>query len=282
MKKILVPTDFSEKADYALEAACKLAAKSKAMIILLHVIEEASHSTFSVTGELNFETAEERFFTGKLIEKAREEISVRLNDDKFEGSDWQTEIHVGNPYHGIKAIIVEHEVDLVVMGTAGAHGFDELLVGSTTEKVVRYAKCPVLTIHKEQTNFDYKNIVFATGLQDDEGGVLDIIKYMQNKFESTIHLVRINTPNNFERDRDTIAAMKEFAERKELRDYTTNVFNDVTEEEGILYFSEHINADLIAMATHGRTGFAHLLSGSIAEDVVSHANRPVITQVIGK
>ena len=282
MKKILVPTDFSEKADFALETACKLAAKSGASIILLHVIEEASHSTFSVTGELNFETAEERLFTGKLIERAREDIAQRLEDNRFEGNDWQTEIHVGNPYHGIKSIIVDHNVDLVVMGISGAHGFDELLVGSTTEKVVRYAKCPVLTIHKEQTNFDYKNIVLATGLHEEESVIISGIKYLQEVYDSKIHMVRINTPNNFERDRDTMAAMNSFAEENGLQNYTVNVFNDVTEEEGILYFSEHIKADIIAMSTHGRTGFAHLLSGSIAEDVVSHANRPVITQVIRK
>ena len=282
MKKILVPTDFSDKADYALETACKIAKRSDAEVILLHVIEEASHSTFSVTGEMNFETAEERIFTGKLIERAREEISLRLSSDRFEGSNWHTDIHVGNPYHGIKSIITDHNVDLVVMGTSGAHGFDEMLVGSTTEKVVRYAKCPVLTIHKEQTNFEYKDIVFATGLHDEESVILDMIKYLQETYDSTIHMVRINTPNNFERDRDTIVAMKEYAEENGMKNYTVNVFNDITEEEGILYFSEHINADMIAMATHGRTGFAHLLSGSIAEDVVSHANRPVITQVISK
>ncbi|MDH5602902.1 MAG: universal stress protein, partial [Cyclobacteriaceae bacterium] len=267
MKKILIPTDFSEKADFALETGCKLAAKAGGSVILLHVIEEASHSTFSVTGELNFETAEERLYTGKLIERAREEIALRLNSGRFEGNDWQTEIHIGNPYHGIKNIIVEHKVDLVVMGTSGAHGFDELLVGSTTEKVVRYAKCPVLTVHKQQNNFNYKNIVLATGLRDEELVILDDVKYLQSIYGATIHLVRVNTPNNFERDRDTMAAMKAFAEKNGLTDYTANVFNDVTEEEGILFFSEHIKADLIAMATHGRTGFAHLLSGSIAEDV---------------
>jgi nucleotide-binding universal stress UspA family protein len=53
----------------------------------------------------------------------------------------------------------------------------------------------------------------------------------------------------------------------------------VTEEEGIIYFADSINADLIALATHGRTGFAHVLAGSIAEEVVSHSKRPVLTFV---
>ena len=65
----------------------------------------------------------------------------------------------------------------------------------------------------------------------------------------------------------------------QLTDYTINVFNDVSEEEGIIYFADSIDADLIAMATHGRTGFAHVLAGSIAEEVVSHSRRPVLTFV---
>ena len=73
--------------------------------------------------------------------------------------------------------------------------------------------------------------------------------------------------------------MEDFAKRLQLKNYTINVFNDLSEEEGIIYFADSINADLIAMATHGRTGFAHVLAGSIAEDVVSHSKRPVMTFV---
>jgi nucleotide-binding universal stress UspA family protein len=64
-----------------------------------------------------------------------------------------------------------------------------------------------------------------------------------------------------------------------LSNYTLSIFNDLSEEEGIIHFAEAVNADLIAMATHGRTGFAHVLVGSIAEDVVNHARKPVLTFV---
>ena len=74
--------------------------------------------------------------------------------------------------------------------------------------------------------------------------------------------------------------MEKFAKKLGLKNFTINIFNDITEEEGIIYFAESIDADLIAMATHGRTGFAHVLAGSIAEDVVGHAKRPVLTFVV--
>ena len=59
--------------------------------------------------------------------------------------------------------------------------------------------------------------------------------------------------------------------------YSLHIYNDVNVEKGILNFSNAVNADLIGMCTHGRTGFAHFFNGSISEDLVNHAKRPVIT-----
>jgi nucleotide-binding universal stress UspA family protein len=64
-----------------------------------------------------------------------------------------------------------------------------------------------------------------------------------------------------------------------LKNYTANVFSDFSEEDGIIDFATSVNADMIAMATHGRSGFAHVLAGSIAEDVVNHSSKPVLTFV---
>ena len=58
-------------------------------------------------------------------------------------------------------------------------------------------------------------------------------------------------------------------ETHELENYTVNIYNDVVEEDGIIYFARDIDADMIALSTHGRSGLMHLLSGSIAEDVVN-------------
>jgi len=74
--------------------------------------------------------------------------------------------------------------------------------------------------------------------------------------------------------------MDKFAKKLGLKNYTLNIFNDLTVEEGIIRYADEINADLIAMATHGRSGFAHVIAGSVAEEVASHAKRPVLTFVV--
>lgn len=282
MKKILVPTDFSKTAQTAIDVARDIAKKSGATIILLHVIEETSSDagSFSVTGQMNLEgDMEDRLFMLKMIERAKKQMEKTVTDPRLDGVKVKRELRIGSPFHGMTTIIAEHKVDLVVMGTSGRSDIESMVIGSNTEKVVRHAACPVLTINKRPSTANFKNIVYATAMNKDEEVFSRFVKKAQEMYDSTIHLVRINTPGNFQRDVVARKAMEDFAIRLRLQKFTINIFNDLSEEEGIIYFADSVNADMIAMATHGRTGFAHVLAGSIAEDVVGHSKRPVLTFV---
>jgi nucleotide-binding universal stress UspA family protein len=280
MKKILVPTDFSKEAQTAAEVASGIARKSGAELILLHVIEEASKESVKITGEVAKADIQDQIFMLKLIERSKKQMEKFATDKMFSDVKVRQELRMGSPFHGMRTIITDHKVDLVVMGTAGKTNLAEMIIGSNTEKVVRHAKCPVLTIQKKPTRSDFKNIVYATSMSKDEEVFSRIVKRAQELYDATVHLVRINTPGNFQRDAVVKKYMHDFAKKLMLKNYTVNVFNDITEEEGIIYFADSIHADMIAMATHGRTGFAHVLAGSIAEDVVNHSKRPVLTFVV--
>lgn len=280
MKKILVPTDFSKPAGIATEVAADIARKSGAELTLLHVVEEATTESFNVMGQVSVDSGwEEKLFNLRLIQKARKQIAKLADDPKLAGVRLKTELRIGTPYHGMNKIITEQKVDLVVMGTSGRSDLQQMIIGSNTEKVVRTAGCPVLTMHQKPATKEFKEIVYATSMDKDEEVFSRIVRATQKLYDSTIHLVRINTPSNFQRDVLVKRYMQDFAKRLQLKNFTINVFNDVSEEEGIIYFADSVNADLVAMSTHGRTGFAHVLAGSIAEDVVSHSRRPVLTFV---
>jgi hypothetical protein len=163
------------------------------------------------------------------------------------------------------------------MGSKGASGFEEVLIGSNTEKVVRHAKCPVLTVKSKIKIEDVKDIVFATSFKEEDSHMAEEIMRLQEVFNAKLHLVRVNTPNNFETTRKLMERANTFVKENEINNYTINIYNDKVEEDGIIFFAQDIDADLIALATHGHTGLIHLLSGSIAEDVVNHAKRPVWT-----
>jgi nucleotide-binding universal stress UspA family protein len=283
MKTILVPTDFSKAAQNAADVAASLAQKNKANLVLLHVVEDVEEGSFNVEGETTaFGSWEDRIFTAKMIQKSKKQLSKAAAGFIESGIDVKPILRVGSPYHGIQAIITEQKADLIIMGTNGKSPLEEILVGSNTEKVIRRSSCPVLTVNKKPSKLEFKSIVFAVSLRKDELSFPNAVKEIQQLYGSTIHLVRINTPGLFLHDRPARERMEELARRMKLQNYTINIYNDYSEEAGIISFADQVNADLIAMSTHGRTGLSHLLNGSIAEDVANHAKRLVLTDRLDK
>lgn len=276
MKKILVPTDFSQEAGYALDAAANLAVRTGAQILLLHVVEGFVQGSFATQGGVPESFTDEKF-TRKMLEKAKKDLSELVAKGDFGNIKVHTNVQVGNPYHHIARDILETDADLVVMGSKGASGYEEVLIGSNTERVVRHSDCPVITV-KEAVDFDQvTDIVFAANFIESEDNVAVELKKIQNLLHAKLHLVKVDTPGNFENSRSIKSRVHNFVQRHKLENYTMEIYNESTEEDGIIYFAEDIDADMIALATHGRTGLKHLLSGSIAEDVVNHAQRPVWT-----
>lgn len=278
MKTILVPTDFSEQANNALSFAAELARKSgETEIMVLHILEGVGHHSFNTTGEVNVGTDENEILMAHLMERATDELNTLINQDEFAGISMRGTVEVGNPYKGIAKEIARCGAELVVMGTKGSSGLEEVLIGSNTEKVVRYSKCPVITVKSAVKLDSIKNIVFATNLVEDQTRMVEELKKVQKLTGATLHLVKVNTPNHFHTDRQMKEEFKKFVDKYGFTDYTTNIYNDATEEDGILYFAEDVKACMIAIGTHGRTGLLHLLSGSIAEDLVNHSQVPVWT-----
>src|SRR5690606_25388032 len=134
MKNILVPTDFSEQANYALELAHQIALKTSAKVKLLHVLELPVASSFDASGEMPQTDETSQVFTIQLMEKNKEDLNKILHDKKYENIQLEGDVAIGNPYVHISKVIAGQEVDLVVMGTQGASGLEEILVGSNTEK----------------------------------------------------------------------------------------------------------------------------------------------------
>ena len=283
MKKILVPTDFSEQADNAMNMACQIAKKNGAEVYALHIldisgyIDYAADSSYSMMGSPPSLVLDEKFMND-LQEGAQEKMEHFIDKYRSNEINIQQKIEFGNAYLFITEEVKNEDIDLIVMGSKGVEdGVEEFFVGSNTEKVVRHAKCPVITVKNRVQLDQIKNIVFASGFTEKESHVSVELKKIQEVFDATLHLVRINTPNNFETTRKAQSLIEQFAKSNELRQYTINFYDDLVEEDGIIYFAQDIEADMIALATHGRSGLMHLLSGSIAEDVVNHAKRPVWT-----
>jgi nucleotide-binding universal stress UspA family protein len=276
MKKILVPCDFSEPAVQAFKFATEIAIQSKGEIILLNVVEVPVMHDTVLMPTLYFEEA---FF--KEMKEASEKKFTELK--KKWGSPHgaiSTFVEFGPTTTTIRQFIEEKKIDLVVMGTHGATGLREFFIGSNTEKIVRTSAVPVLVIKKSVKASSIKNIVFPNSLSEEQEDLMLHVKELQNFLKATLHVVYINTPAQFMHDSSTKKKLNDFAKRYMLKDFTINVYNDIDQEQGTRNFAKEIGADMVVMATHGHRGLAHLLSGSVAEDVVNHIDCPIWTYKI--
>ncbi|QHI38156.1 TRAP-T-associated universal stress protein TeaD [Kordia antarctica] len=271
MKKILLPTDFSDQATYALKVAASLAKQNDATIYLMHMLELPTHF---LSGDTNLDVPEQLLF----MKIAHERFEKTLEQDFLKDIKIEVNVETHKAFDGITEAIRQYDIDLVVMGSSGASGLKEMFIGSNTEKVVRTSDVPVLVIKNDIENFNIENFVFASDFTNDQKLVFEQALDFANSFNATLHLLFVNTPNRFVTTAAAEKKMKDFiADFDELTKYELHVYNDDTIERGILNFSRTIDADLIGMSTHGRQGLAHFFNGSISEDLVNHALRPVIT-----
>lgn len=272
MKKILVPCDFSKPAIHAFRFALDVAAQSKGVLHLLHVIQlPVVHDTVLMP-VLSFEEQ----LLKEMKEKSEAEFQKIIKKYNKDNIKVITQVHFGVPARTIVDYATLNAMDIIIMGSHGASGLREFFIGSNAEKIVRKSTVPVLVV-KNLFKGSVENIIFPNALGDeDQEQLVERVKALQRFFKAKLHLVHINTPLNFTSDLVTWERLEEFARQHNLKDYTLNVFNHDDEESGILSFSKRIGGHLIAMGTHGRKGLAHLLSGSLTEDIVNHAENTLI------
>lgn len=272
MKKILVPTDFSDYAEYALKVAAQIAKENNGEIVLVHLLEVPGQESDAVTDGADI--PEIMFF----MKKAHELFEDTKSADYLEGIPVEEVIQFDRAFEGIVKTAKKHEVDLIVMGSHGASGFQEMFIGSNTEKVVRTSDVPVLVIKKNEGGFNPANFVFASNFTDEIKKPFAQAVDFANSFNAKLHLVYVNTPNNFKSTHAAQKLIADFAAGFTITNgYTSNIYNDTDVEKGVLHFANSINADLIGICTHGRSGLAHFFNGSISEDLVNHSVRPVVT-----
>lgn len=271
MKKILIPTDFSKHAEYALKVAAQIARKNDGEIILLHMLELPHEGSDAI--EHGREIPEIMFFKNAAMRR----LEDLMEADYLKGIKVSEAIQFEMAFDGILKISKKNDVDLIVMGSHGASGYKEMFIGSNAEKVVRNAEVPVLIIKSEVDTFKVDNFVFASDYSDEIKKPFQKVVDFANNFGAKLHLLTINTPNNFKSSSVSQKTMDDFIAGFNINNYQTHIYNETNVEKGILNFANSINADLIGMSTHGRKGLAHFFNGSISEDLVNHANRSVVT-----
>jgi nucleotide-binding universal stress UspA family protein len=272
MYKILVPVDFSEKSEYAVKIAAQIGKKIDAKIYLLHLVELPSGIVDMGAGS-NFSIPESMMYLRKVKEKILALKAAFFNDDQIV----KYSIKFQHPYEGIKDYVEKINADLIVMGSKGVSDFEEMIIGSNTEKVVRTSTVPVIVVKTDAKKFKFKKIVFASNYENENKDAFKDFLTFAKQFNSQIHLLKINTVSSFESSTVTKEKIKDFIKDFEIDRKTIHIHNDVSVVKGITNFAQEIDADLIALTTHGRSGLSSLFNSSIAKSVSKSVLRPVIT-----
>ncbi|MEZ2414994.1 universal stress protein [Muriicola sp. E247] len=273
MKNILVPTDFSKNCKKAAELGIEMAKSYNAEIHFLHLLK-------TPVDWVKLDKQKEKRYPETLKKIGEAKASLRKLEKKAEKENLKCQTFL--QFHVDQDNILKHsghyDHDFIITGSSGTKGIVRELLGSKVERLVRKSDVPVIVVKEDNVRFPFKDIVFVSDFREDVSSAFTEVLSIAEKCNAKIHFLRINT----ESDRNSIALgldpIKSFVEKfPELKNFSMNVYNENHVETGINTYLKHNKGDLIAMCTHGNTGFLSLFSKSIAEGVANHSMLPVMT-----
>jgi nucleotide-binding universal stress UspA family protein len=279
MKTILVPCDFSTAARQAFEFANEIALVSKGEIRVLHVVEPEYLYGNGMAGQPYVVNDPVLPMSGFIqdAEHEFEKMKTALADTTVNST---LLVERGPLIETVINVAERENADLIVMSSTGARGLKEFFIGSNSGKIVQRSPVPVFVTHQTQHIKDISDIVFPTSLDLTQNELVTRVKNLQAFFGAILHVLYIsNFPTSLIRDEEAEANLRNYSRFYNLTRYTLNARKAESLEEGIMSFASKMPGAMIAMSTHGYTGFEHFLKGSVAEDVVNHTVEAVWTYV---
>jgi nucleotide-binding universal stress UspA family protein len=274
MKKIVIPYDFSTEAEYALDVAVQFSEKVASDLYIIHVIEVPSSylSLYPEYGGLEVESV----YSDDILKAVEHKLNQIVDRLKKKNVNISCGVVHGKPFENIQQTIISEDADLIIMGSKGATGLKEIFVGSNTERVIRYAKVPVLTIKRKTNLSEMSSMVFASDLSVDNS--VKFVKEIQQMLGLKMELLKVFNTNEWTyTERTALEKIELFGLENGFTDYSVHVIDSPFVTDGILKFAHEKKADLIVMGTHGYKGIGHLIAGSNAEGVANHSEIPIFT-----
>ncbi len=274
MKNILVPIDFSLYSLSAARAAAAIALKSGSNIHLLHITD----IPIGWNKQSIIQQQKHPILKGRLVE-AESKLDKFANLPIFKNCKVGTVVQGGVPFEQIMIFAKQNKITLIVMGVHGVGDSQMKFIGSTAQRVIRTAPCPVLGVKKNYNFGSLKKILFASDFDEDVSSQVNTIKNLASDFGANIDFAYINTASHFVDDDTMQAHMKNFVIVQKRVKFHTVIQNSKEKEVGIIECAKKRNANMIAMATHLRKGKSSYLMG-VTESVLFHSKVPVLSFVI--
>lgn len=265
-----MPTDFSERANNALTYAIELAKREKAKIILLHVYHlEPSISYIDVP----VPDDEIKLNEEKWLDKLK---SLQTKIEHAGGMRSERVARLDLAVDGIIKEAEERKVDLIIMGTHGASGLKELLMGSNTSRVIDRARCPVITVPEGALFHPVKKITYASNYTDIDVETIQRLLEIAEPFNAQINILHVYEEDEA-RARDEMQRFIEEADKKIL--YPNLSYQLLGGEDVEKKLEEYLQSeatDLLVLSTHARDLRDKLFGKSIAKKLVFHTKVPLM------
>ncbi|MEM7106071.1 MAG: universal stress protein [Bacteroidota bacterium] len=276
MKKILVPTDFSNTACFAHEFAKTMAKVFDAEIFAVHAYT-IPYLEATVPTEIRQEIMNQQkksvekqfrdFFYDHPNQKSTEDIAVRVVE--------RYTICEGNPIDVIIRESKKEDIDLIVMGTRGAHNLGEKIFGSVTTAVIENVDVPVVVIPEGATFHGMKNIAYATNYEEGDENFIEFLEIFSKKMDAMTHFLHIdNSPKNTLK-----SSGSKVPETKIQFDMGFVSFTELAGDsiiDSIDHFVENENIDLLAIFIPNRGFWKNLFHKRLSKQMVFHSKIPLL------
>jgi nucleotide-binding universal stress UspA family protein len=282
--EILFPTDGSDGADAVFDHVLEIADAHGSRVRILNVADTNQPSVLRKGGEvLDVLEQEGKSIVEDAAERARERDVSVIKD-----------VVQGKPYKRIVDYAASLGMDLIVMPTHGRSGLERFLLGSTTERVVRRAEAPVLTVNPDGSSsigYPYGNVLVPTDGSDCARAALSTGVEVVKAERASLHLISVIDTMSLGVDVRSdvrIEVLEEsadqiledayaFAEEAGINPVSDTVEYGTSVHEAILSYIEDNEIDLVVVGTHGRTGFDRYVLGSVTEYLIRTSPVPVLT-----
>jgi len=264
MEKLMVATDGSDYSESAIREAINLAKVCSSSLIAVSVVKT----------NIEFDSVLPQFVEKKEEEAIKHLESVKAQAKK-EGVDCTTVVTLSEePYQDIVDHASKNNVDMIIMGTHHKTGMKRLMMGSVTAKVIGYAPCNILVLPLN-AKVECKNVLIATdGSKYSEAAASEALGIAKRCGSSLIVISVASSEAEIASAKDNVNKVSEAAEKEGVK--TTSVVTKGKPYEAIIETAKQKKADFIVVGSHGRTGLARLLMGSVTERVIGHAEAAVL------
>jgi nucleotide-binding universal stress UspA family protein len=283
-KKILWPTDFSQASLKVLPYLELFKEKLDIEVQVVHILRDlADYYAPFLSDPVFYLRLDE-----KTTKDAKESLKKTVDTLKNMGIRVKGTLIRGTPYIEIVRFAEKEDMDLIVMGSKGLTGFEHLLLGSVAEKVTRKSSIPVLTVREEVKKVEVKRILFPTDLSETSYVAFDLALSLAELFDSEIHMLHVLELLSGEKMKaealledtqfeDMAVSIKRVMKEEKRISILKHVIRGFDAGYSIPEFADEIDADIIVMATHGRSGLSHVLLGSVTEKVMKLSSKPLLT-----